>query len=145
MNALLKKWISEIGIGFHPDTRGSDYTPALGAERAAEYDRDMDAIFEAAAESGADVYGAAVAEMENQKLISGESHVSEKDLLAAEYIDLVGYDPFKDDASISIETVRETLAEVHTLHALASKDGRVVTIRKSPAGDGRVSVSATKK
>ena len=26
-----------------------------------------------------------------------------------------------------------------------SKDGRVVTIRKSPAGDGRVSVSATKK
>lgn len=33
--------------------------------------------------------------------------------LAAEYVDLIGYDPFKDDPTITIDSVRETLREYH--------------------------------
>lgn len=33
--------------------------------------------------------------------------------LAAEYVDLIGYDPFEDDPTISIEDVRQTLREYH--------------------------------
>jgi hypothetical protein len=41
-HALARKWASLIGIGFHPDTRGDDYSPSLSIEEIKEYDADMD-------------------------------------------------------------------------------------------------------
>jgi hypothetical protein len=42
---ICAKWVSRIGGGFHPDTRGKDYTPEMSAEEISEYDRDMDELF----------------------------------------------------------------------------------------------------
>jgi hypothetical protein len=49
-HAICRKWVSRIGGGFHPDTRGKDYTPAMDAEWIAEYDADMEALFKVAAD-----------------------------------------------------------------------------------------------
>lgn len=35
----------------------------------------------------------------------------ERAALAAEYVNLIGYDPFADDPSLTVEDVRQTLAE----------------------------------
>ena len=43
--ATCAKWASRIGGGFHPDTRGKDYTPEMSAEEISDYDRDMDELF----------------------------------------------------------------------------------------------------
>ena len=43
---ITDRWVAILGIGFHPDTHGADYTPALRADLVAEYDRDMDKLFE---------------------------------------------------------------------------------------------------
>jgi hypothetical protein len=48
-HAICAKWVKRIGGGFHPDTSGKNYTPAMSAEEIAEYDADMDALFSAAA------------------------------------------------------------------------------------------------
>lgn len=37
----------------------------------------------------------------------------QKQQLAAEYVELIGYDPFKDDPAITVDEVRETLREYH--------------------------------
>ncbi len=42
---LAEKWARKIGLGFHPDTRGADYVPALSAADAAEYDRNIAELF----------------------------------------------------------------------------------------------------
>lgn len=43
---ITDKWVAILEIGFHPDTHGADYTPALRADLVAEYDRDMNKLFE---------------------------------------------------------------------------------------------------
>lgn len=42
---ICRKWVKRIGGGFHPDTRGASYSPALEAPTVAEYDSDMEALF----------------------------------------------------------------------------------------------------
>ena len=49
--ALVEKWFSRLGYGFHPDTRGADYyneagERSLSAQEALEYEADMDYAFE---------------------------------------------------------------------------------------------------
>jgi hypothetical protein len=47
MNALdiARKWVARLGMGFHPDTQGEDYSPALSAEDIADYDADIARMF----------------------------------------------------------------------------------------------------
>lgn len=49
-HAIARKWVARIGLGLHPDTRGKDYRPAMDADWIKEYDADMDALFEVAAD-----------------------------------------------------------------------------------------------
>ena len=49
-HAICAKWVKRIGGGFHPDTRGKDYTPRMTAEQIKEYDADMEALFKRAAD-----------------------------------------------------------------------------------------------
>lgn len=66
--ALASKWVSRIGLGFHPDTRGDDYSPPLGdAATIAEYDRDISQMFEL---PGCP-YASGLAAMERAGLIKG--------------------------------------------------------------------------
>jgi hypothetical protein len=62
-------WAEQLGLGFHPDTRGADYveadgSPTLTADEAAQYDADMEAVFDRTI----DPYevGLAIIEMEQQ-------------------------------------------------------------------------------
>ena len=43
--------------------------------------------------------------------------IARRTKLAAAYVALVGYDPFTDDPSISVEDVESALAELADLHA----------------------------
>jgi hypothetical protein len=47
-DAIAKKWVGRLGLGFHPDTRGANYSPALSANEIREYDADMDRLFQSA-------------------------------------------------------------------------------------------------
>lgn len=49
-HAICRKWASRLGLGFHPDTRGAEYSPELSPEWIAEYDADMQALFDRAAD-----------------------------------------------------------------------------------------------
>lgn len=49
-HAICAKWCRRIGVGFHPDTRGKDYSPAMEADEIKEYDADMKALFKVAAD-----------------------------------------------------------------------------------------------
>lgn len=49
-HAICRKWVNRIGVGFHPDTRGKDYTPKMSPEWIKEYDADMELIFARAAD-----------------------------------------------------------------------------------------------
>ena len=52
---ITDKWVAILGIGFHPDTRGEDYSsPALSAEMVAEYERDMKTLFAVSSDPYAD-------------------------------------------------------------------------------------------
>jgi hypothetical protein len=42
---LCRKWVEKLGWGFHPDTRGADYRPALSPDEIAAYDYDMERLF----------------------------------------------------------------------------------------------------
>lgn len=46
--AICDKWAKKLGIGFHPDTHGDDYEPALSPQDGVEYEDDMDQLFELA-------------------------------------------------------------------------------------------------
>ena len=37
----MRRWVSHIGIGFHPDTSAADYVPPLSDDDAKQYDLDM--------------------------------------------------------------------------------------------------------
>jgi hypothetical protein len=47
-HAICRKWVAMLGLGFHPDTRGADYSPQFDAATIAEYDADMAVLFEVA-------------------------------------------------------------------------------------------------
>jgi hypothetical protein len=64
-HAICRKWVSRLGCGFHPDTRGKNYTPELTADEIAEYETDIDALFE----SASDPYECAVMAMADAGLI----------------------------------------------------------------------------
>ena len=50
------KWACRLSIGFHPDTRGADYSPALTKEAQDEYDADMSKLWEISEATDADPY-----------------------------------------------------------------------------------------
>jgi hypothetical protein len=43
--AICRKWVAKLGLGFHPDTCGKDYSPEMTAAEISEYDTDMEALF----------------------------------------------------------------------------------------------------
>lgn len=49
-HAIAAKWVKRLGLGFHPDTQGGDYRPCLSAQDARDYEADMTALFECAAD-----------------------------------------------------------------------------------------------
>jgi len=51
----------------------------------------------------------------------------EKTALRAEYIDLIGYDPFEDDPSTTVDDVRETLADYTSIVAECAKSNDGLT------------------
>ena len=57
----LMQWLTEIGLGFHPDTGGSDYVTPDGAtlfteEQASEYDLKIQQCFDVCHELSLDFY-----------------------------------------------------------------------------------------
>jgi hypothetical protein len=58
-------WTAVIGIGFHPDTRGKDYSPRMSAIQIMEYDADMETLFAL----DCDPYAEAIASFERGGLI----------------------------------------------------------------------------
>ena len=48
--AICQKWAARLGFGFHPDTRGEDYSPKLSRAEIREYDGDMETLFRVAAD-----------------------------------------------------------------------------------------------
>lgn len=42
---ISRRWAKVLGLGFHPDTRGKDYKPALSPSQCDAYDRDMAQLF----------------------------------------------------------------------------------------------------
>lgn len=67
-HAICRKWVARLGSGFHPDTRGKDYFPAMDASEIAEYDGDMESLFQIAA----DPYECALMAMADAGLWSDE-------------------------------------------------------------------------
>lgn len=65
---IAAKWVARIGIGWHPDTSGEDYTPEMSAAEVAEYDTDMDRLFSAPG----DPYAVALAAMVDAGLAPAE-------------------------------------------------------------------------
>lgn len=49
-HAICRKWVARLGGGFHPDTRGADYSPPFDPDEIIEYDADMERLFETAAD-----------------------------------------------------------------------------------------------
>ena len=43
--AICDKWAAKLGYGFHPDTRGADYSPPLTPMEVIAYDHDMVRLF----------------------------------------------------------------------------------------------------
>jgi hypothetical protein len=43
---IARKWVRRLGWGFHPDTRGADYSPALPSAQVEEYESDMGELAE---------------------------------------------------------------------------------------------------
>ena len=42
---IARRWVERLGLGFHPDTPGTDYVPPLSPAEAEEYENDMTALF----------------------------------------------------------------------------------------------------
>lgn len=66
---ICRKWVARIGGGFHPDTRGKDYDPAMSDAEIKEYDADMETLFSLAF----DPYRYGVMAMADAGLIEGQS------------------------------------------------------------------------
>jgi hypothetical protein len=61
---IADKWVGKIGLGFHPDTRGTDYEPQLSQDDVVNYEAEMDYLFG----NSADPYAIAVEAMERAGL-----------------------------------------------------------------------------
>ena len=61
-HAICRKWFQRLGIGFHPDTRGADYEPAMSVKWVNEYEADMQTLFDTAS----DPYECAVMTLEGE-------------------------------------------------------------------------------
>lgn len=61
-------WVARLGLGFHPDTRGADYSPALSADDVQRYDRDMETLMRAPG----DPYAIGLEAMADAGLIEGD-------------------------------------------------------------------------
>jgi hypothetical protein len=59
---ICRRWVAMCGLGFHPDTRGADYSPALPPQMVGKYDQDMEALFAL----GGDPYEFAVQAMQER-------------------------------------------------------------------------------
>jgi len=44
-HTICRKWVARLGLGFHPDTGGLDYAPALSPNDVEEYNSDMERLF----------------------------------------------------------------------------------------------------
>ena len=62
---ILNHWLDIIGIGFHIDTRGGDYSPLLTAEQITKYETDMESLFKLR-DLDSDVYKIAADIMESR-------------------------------------------------------------------------------
>ena len=61
----LMRWRNQIGLGFHPDTRGADYvrqdgTRLFARDEASEHDARIQQCFDACEQLGLDFYGLAL-------------------------------------------------------------------------------------
>jgi|HubBroStandDraft_4_1064222.scaffolds.fasta_scaffold17621_5 hypothetical protein len=73
LNALMRDpewlryivWVKRLGYGFHADTAGADYTPALSPEEVRDYDIAVAAAF---GRTDADPYEVAIAVWEENGL-----------------------------------------------------------------------------
>lgn len=99
---IARRWVGRFGLGFHPDTRGKDYRPALSATEVAEYSADMNRLFSGTG----DPYGAGITAMKEH-----EQTAKLKAMTAVElngwYEGEVGYRPQVDDPSMSNEYLLE--------------------------------------
>lgn len=68
LEVIALHWARSIGIGWHPDTSGADYEPAMSDDDAAAYDSDMELLMRAA-----DPYEVGLNAMERAGLISSEA------------------------------------------------------------------------
>jgi hypothetical protein len=57
-------------------------------------------------------------------LIWLQGYDDEKAALAKEYVDLIGYDPFEDDPSNTVEGVRQIIKEYKEIDAAGGLDGK---------------------
>ena len=42
---ICERWVARLGGGFHPDTRGADYSPRMTPEQIRQYDHEMELLF----------------------------------------------------------------------------------------------------
>ena len=66
---ICRKWVDEIGIGFHPDNLAFDYSPPMPHEKQIEYTLDMMLLFLMQDEYKIDPYEIGLEAMEDAKLI----------------------------------------------------------------------------
>jgi hypothetical protein len=64
---ICRKWAARLP-GFHPDTRGADYSPSMSETEISEYDSDMEKLFKTAA----DPYDCAIRAMMREYLTRHE-------------------------------------------------------------------------
>ena len=63
---ICEHWARFIGLGFHPDTRGADYTPPMTRAQIRNYDANMRAL----SQYDGDYYAIAVQALESTGVIS---------------------------------------------------------------------------
>lgn len=66
---ICRKWVSKMGLGFHPDTLAMHYDPPMNYEDQMEYTLDMMMLFMMQDEDGIDPYEVGIEAMEEAKLI----------------------------------------------------------------------------
>jgi len=72
--AICRKWVKRLGCGFHPDTAGSRYTPALSEAEVEEYETDIEKFF---ADAPGDPYAFAVMALREGIASLGGMHLSD--------------------------------------------------------------------
>ncbi len=64
---ICERWAKTLGLAWHPDTRGEQYTPDLPGHTIKEYDADMKRLFEISE----DPYGDAIDALERLRILDG--------------------------------------------------------------------------